>query len=161
MNADEIAALPYRPCVGMMICNREGNIFAGQRLDSAMDAWQMPQGGIEKGEDPQEAALRELGEETGIPSDAIDIVTRTPEWIPYDLPHYLVPKLWKGRYRGQKQIWFLMRFLGSDSLINIETKEPEFSRWCWLPPEDLLNKIVPFKRDTYETVIRTFQSQVS
>lgn len=160
MTPDQIAALPYRPCVGMMICNREGRIFAGQRLDSTMDAWQMPQGGIEDGEDPRDAALRELFEETGIPPEAVDVVTQTANWIPYDLPHYLVPKLWKGRYRGQKQIWFLMRFLGDDSQINIETEEQEFSRWCWLRPEDLLRKIVPFKRDTYETVIREFQTQV-
>lgn len=160
MNSDEINALPYRPCVGMMICNQRGGIFAGQRLDSSMDAWQMPQGGIEKDEDPREAALRELLEETGIPESAVNIVAKTNDWIPYDLPHYLVPRLWNGKYRGQKQLWFLMRFTGDDSQINIKTKHPEFSRWCWLPPEELLAKIVPFKRDTYEQVIREFQTQV-
>lgn len=160
LSVEHIEQLPYRPCVGIMLCNAHGGVFAGQRLDSHMDAWQMPQGGIEKGEDPQEAALRELTEETGIPSSAVDVVTRTQDWIPYDLPHALVPKLWKGRYRGQKQIWFLMRFLGNDGMINIQTETPEFSRWCWMPSHELLNKIVPFKRTTYEMVIREFKEQV-
>lgn len=160
MTRDQIEKLPYRPCVGIMICNLEGKIFAGQRLDSHMDAWQMPQGGIEEGEDAMDAALRELQEETGIPPDKVEILAETPDWIPYDLPHHLVPKLWKGRFRGQKQRWFLMRFLGSDTDINIETEDPEFSRWCWLPPEELLSRIVPFKRDTYERVIREFHAQV-
>lgn len=157
----DIAKLPYRPCVGIMLCNAQGGVFAGQRLDNYADAWQMPQGGIEKGEDPEVAALRELTEETGIPSDAVEVVTRTQDWIPYDLPTHLIPKLWNGKYRGQKQIWFLMRFLGSDDQINIETEHPEFSRWCWMPSGDLLDRIVPFKRETYERVIREFQTQIS
>jgi len=161
MNADDIQALPYRPCVGMMICNRDGQVFAGQRIDSALDAWQMPQGGVEPGEQPQEAALRELLEETGIPASAVEIIAETADWIPYDLPHHLVAKLWNGRYRGQKQRWFLMRFLGDDSQINIQTEHPEFNRWCWLPADELLSRIVPFKRDTYERVIREFHDQVA
>jgi putative (di)nucleoside polyphosphate hydrolase len=160
MTEDEILALPYRPCVGIMICNRDGGVFAGQRLDGASDAWQMPQGGVEKGERPEAAALRELEEETGIPAHAVNIVTETVDWIPYDLPHHLVPKLWKGRYRGQKQKWFLMRFNGDDTLININTEVPEFAAWAWLPPEKLLDLIVPFKRNTYERVIREFQAIV-
>ncbi len=160
MKPEDILALPYRPCVGIMLCNPYGSVFAGQRLDSSFDAWQMPQGGIEKGEDPQDAALRELEEETGVPASAVEVLAETSDWIPYDLPHHLVPKLWKGRYRGQKQRWFLLRFLGDDSLINIATKKPEFSHWCWLHPKELLKKIVPFKRDTYERVIREFVEKV-
>lgn len=161
MTEEEILALPYRPCVGMMICNHDGGVFAGQRLDGYGDAWQMPQGGVEKGEEPQAAALRELEEETGIPANMVTVEAETSDWIPYDLPHHLVPKLWKGRYRGQKQKWFLMRFNGDDALININTEEPEFSAWAWLPPEKLLQLIVPFKRDTYERVIREFQAKLS
>lgn len=160
MSPEEIATLPYRPCVGIMLVNATGGVFAGQRLDSSMDAWQMPQGGIEKDEEPDVAALRELEEETGIPPDAVEIVARTSDWIPYDLPTSLVPKLWKGRYRGQKQIWFLMRFLGNDDLVNIQTAEPEFARWCWMPSNSLLDNIVPFKRNTYEAVIREFKEQI-
>ncbi|MBV1863294.1 MAG: RNA pyrophosphohydrolase [Rhodobacteraceae bacterium] len=161
MTPEEIYALPYRPCVGLMVCNPNGGIFAGQRIDSAKDAWQMPQGGVEKGENPRDAALRELEEETGIPAFAVNVVAETQDWIPYDLPHQLVPKLWKGRYRGQKQRWFLLRFAGDDSLINIETKHPEFSSWRWLEPEELLANIVPFKKDTYLQVIREFQAQIT
>ncbi|PWE29335.1 RNA pyrophosphohydrolase [Maritimibacter sp. 55A14] len=161
MNADEIERLPYRPCVGVMVMNAEGRVFAGQRLDSTYDAWQMPQGGIEKGEDPQDAALRELGEETGIPPSAVEIVARTEEWIPYDLPHHLVPRLWGGKYKGQEQIWFLLRFTGDDSLIDIRTEHPEFSRWCWLEPDEVLERIVPFKRDTYAHVIAAFRPHFS
>ncbi|GLQ35398.1 RNA pyrophosphohydrolase [Amylibacter marinus] len=160
MTEEEIQNLPYRPCVGIMLCNQQGGIFAAQRLDGYPDAWQMPQGGVEKGEDPRAAALRELEEETGIPSDAVTVMAETEDWIPYDLPHHLIPKLWKGRYRGQKQRWFLMRFIGEDSQINIHTKEPEFSQWCWMPSAELLDRIVPFKRATYEQVIRQFQGQV-
>ncbi len=161
MTPEEISNLPYRPCVGLMVCNKDGGIFAGQRIDSSADAWQMPQGGVEKGEEPRAAALRELEEETGIPPEAVEVVAEIDDWIPYDLPHHLVPKLWKGRYRGQKQKWFLLRFTGDDSQINIQTKHPEFSRWCWLEPQELLAKIVPFKRDTYERVIREFHDQFS
>lgn len=160
MTEDEILALPYRPCVGIMLCNDQGRIFAGQRIDNASGAWQMPQGGVEKNEPPENAALRELEEETGIPPGAVKIITQTDDWIPYDLPHHLVPKLWKGRFRGQKQKWFLMRFIGEENVINIQTEEPEFSEWSWLDADNLLEAIVPFKRDTYENVIRQFKKKL-
>jgi len=154
---DEILALPYRPCVGLMVINKHGCIFAGKRLDNPGNAWQMPQGGVEEDEDPRAAALRELEEETGISNGSVAILAETKDWLPYDLPHYLVKKLWNGRYRGQKQRWFLMRFMGDDSEINIDTEIPEFSHWCWMPAADLLDSIVPFKRHTYELVIREFR----
>ena len=160
MTPDEIEKLPYRPCVGLVVMNRRGEIFAGQRLDNLSDAWQMPQGGVDEGEDPRDAALRELGEETGIAPDSIELVAQTADWIPYELPHDLVPKLWKGRFRGQTQQWFLMRFLGDDSEITIETPEPEFREWAWMAPETLIEKIVPFKRATYETVLAEFADRI-
>lgn len=159
MSPEEIAALPYRPCVGVMVVNRDGNVFAGQRLDNLADAWQMPQGGVDPGEDPRDAALRELEEETGIPAGAVEVVAETENWIPYDLPHDLVPKLWKGRYRGQEQKWFLLRFLGDDSLVNIETEHPEFREWRWVPRGALLDRIVPFKRHTYAQVFAAFEGK--
>ena len=153
---DDIAALPYRPCVGVMVINQDGLVFTGQRIDNHADAWQMPQGGVDKGENPRNAALRELEEETGIPATAVEVVAETDDWIPYDLPHDLVPKLWKGRYKGQEQKWFLLRFLGSDDLVNIETAEPEFRAWRWMDPQELPDRIVPFKCDTYVQVLRAF-----
>jgi putative (di)nucleoside polyphosphate hydrolase len=114
MTPEEIAKLPYRPCVGVMLVNDAGQVFVGQRFDSINAAWQMPQGGIEKGEVPQEAALRELAEETGVSADLVTVEGETEEWVHYDLPHDLVPKIWKGRYRGQEQKWFLLRFKGRD-----------------------------------------------
>ena len=160
MTEDDILALPYRPCVGLMVVNPTGKVWAGRRIDNAADAWQMPQGGVDPGEDPRAAALRELGEETSIPADAVEILAETRDWIPYDLPHDLVPKLWKGRYRGQEQKWFLMRFLGQDSHINIETEEPEFDRWAWLYPSEIYEKIVPFKRATYAEVFDQFSEHL-
>lgn len=159
MTPDEIAKLPYRPCVGLMVVNADGKVFAAQRIDSPGNnpAWQMPQGGIDPGEDPKTAALRELEEETGLTPDKVSILAETDDWLPYDLPHDLVPKLWKGRFRGQEQKYFLLRFNGDDSDINIDTEIPEFSTWTWMAMDDLLGNIVPFKRDTYTKVIEAFR----
>ncbi len=160
MTPDEIAKLPYRPCVGLMLMNAEGLIFVGQRNDRHKDAWQMPQGGVDKGEDPRDAALRELWEETGVTSDLVDIIAETAGWLPYDLPHDIVPKIWKGRYRGQEQKWYLMRFLGRDDQIDIATEHPEFTHWKWQDADRLIEEIVPFKRDVYKKVITEFSSLI-
>lgn len=161
MTAAEIAALPYRPCVGLVVMNRDGLVFAGQRLDNPGDAWQMPQGGIDPGETPLVAALRELGEETGIAATSVAVIAESPDWISYDLPVDLVPRIWKGRYRGQSQRWFLLRFLGEESEINIARPHPEFSTWAWMAPDALIARIVPFKRATYEQVFAGFEGKLA
>ena len=151
MTPEDIAKLPYRPCVGIVLA-KGSKVFAAQRIDNYRDAWQMPQGGVDPGEDPRTAALRELTEETSVPADLVTIQGETQGWIPYDLPHDLVPTLWKGRFRGQEQKWFLMAFHGTDADINIQTAEPEFSKWQWMSPKDVQDKIVPFKKHTYTQV---------
>ena len=157
MTPEEIAKLPYRPCVGVMLINGAGDVFVGQRIDNDAPAWQMPQGGVDKGEDPAAAALRELWEETGVTAELVEEVARTEEPVASDLPHELVPRIWKGRYRGQEQTWFLFRFLGDDEQVNIETRHPEFSEWRWLPAGELVENIVPFKRAVYAQVVEAFR----
>ncbi|MEP5728879.1 MAG: RNA pyrophosphohydrolase [Sulfitobacter sp.] len=160
MTPEEIEKLPYRPCAGVMLLNAQGEVFVGQRKDNHQAAWQMPQGGIDKGEAPETAALRELEEETGISRDLVDVIAQTEGWVPYELPHDLIGKLWKGKYRGQKQKWFLMRFKGRDDQVNIVTDHQEFSAWKWLPTQDLVANIVPFKRHVYETVLAEFEAHL-
>lgn len=150
------ASLPYRPCAGVMLMNREGHVFVGQRLDSTIEAWQMPQGGIDEGEDVYEAAIRELWEETGVAADKVELVAEAPEELQYDLPDDLIGKVWKGRWRGQRQRWFLFRFLGEDEDIDINTEHPEFRAWRWMLPVELPDAIVAFKRPLYEELLRVF-----
>jgi putative (di)nucleoside polyphosphate hydrolase len=161
--------LPYRPCVGVMVLNRDGLVWAGRRIalaDSEMSGtdmlWQMPQGGIDENEDPPPAALRELHEETGIRS--VSLIAETPGWVLYDLPEHLVGVALKGKYRGQKQKWFAFRFEGEDSEIAIDPPpgghEPEFDAWAWKPMEELPGLIVPFKRKVYEEVVAHFRHLV-
>ena len=150
-------ALPYRPAAGVMLLNREGKVFVAQRLDSTLEAWQMPQGGLDEGEDAKTGALRELEEETGIPPDLVEIIARCPADLFYDLPDDLVGKMWKGKWRGQRQSWFLARFTGRDEDIDLATEHPEFRAWKWAEPEDLPAFIVPFKKKLYEDVLAAFR----
>ena len=146
----------YRRGVGVMLLNSEGKVFVGARIDNTDEAWQMPQGGIDKGEEPWATALRELEEETGIQPHLVERVADCAERLKYDLPEALRGKLWGGKYAGQDQDWYLARFLGRDSEINIATKHPEFREWKWIEPEQLPDLIVPFKRDLYRQLLDEF-----
>lgn len=147
--------LPYRPCVGVMLLNRDGAVFVGRRIDQTMEGWQMPQGGIDPGESPADAALRELKEETGI--EKVRILREMEDWLAYDLPPHLLGVALHGKYRGQRQKWIAMRFEGQDSEIDVNTPEPEFAHWKWLAIEALPRMVVPFKRDTYARVLTAFE----
>jgi len=146
----------YRPAVGVMLLNAERKVWVGQRLDNSLEAWQMPQGGLDDGEEPLQGALRELEEETGIGRELVELVARATEELTYDLPPDLVGKVWKKNWLGQRQTWFLMRFLGRDEDVNIETAEPEFRAWKWSEPAELPAMIVPFKEQLYHDVLRVF-----
>ena len=148
----------YRPCVGIMLLNEENRILTGQRLDHISTAWQMPQGGIEKDETVLKAAYRELEEETSIEKEMVQVLAVSTNWLNYDLPSDLVPKLWNGSYKGQTQKWFLMRYFGRDTDINLRTKTPEFSSWRWSSPQELVASIVPFKKGVYETIVDEFKA---
>ncbi len=164
MTEEELAALPYRPCAGIMLANRDGKIFVGQRTDNQnspwADCWQMPQGGVDKGEDPQAAAHRELFEETGIPPELATILAVSEREHFYDLPDDLLGKIWGGKYRGQRQHWFLMRFVGDDSAIRIDTKDPEFRAWQWVDAGRLTELIVPFKKEIYRSLLKEFSALI-
>ena len=153
--------LPYRPCVGVTLINPQGLIFVGRRLDAKEEAWQMPQGGIDPGEKPRATALRELAEETGIPADAVSFIAKTHHWLTYDLPPELLGKIWGGKYRGQRQKWFLYRFTGTDDQVNLAQEHPEFAEWRWMAADQMLTSIVPFKREVYEQVIKAFRAYLA
>lgn len=149
---------PYRPCVGIVLANHQRKILVGQRLDNSVEAWQMPQGGIDDGETPFEAGMREMLEEVG--TNKASYVAEHPEWLDYDIPEGLANSLWDGRFRGQTQKWLLFRFDGDDSDINIATDIPEFRAWKWAEPEVLPDLAVPFKRDVYKGVLSAFIDQL-
>ena len=157
MNHD-FSALPYRPCVGVMLLNPAGEVFVGKRIDNRdSDFWQMPQGGIDDGEELHQAALRELWEETGVQAPHVDLIATTRNELLYDLPDELLGRLWGGRYRGQRQHWLLGRFLGEDGDIRIDAHDPaEFCAWKWVRPVLLPELIVPFKRPVYEALLEEF-----
>ncbi len=160
--ASDPSKLPYRPCVGVALFNRQGLVWIGRRRDKQNDEgigqwWQMPQGGIDAGENPAQAAMRELKEETGVTS--AEVIAEAPEWLTYDLPAHLIGISWKGRYRGQKQKWFAYRFFGEDTEIDISGigHKAEFDEWRWVPITDLPDLIVPFKRGVYVAVVSAFR----
>jgi putative (di)nucleoside polyphosphate hydrolase len=150
----------YRRGVGVMLLNTDKQVWVGRRIDNPTDAWQMPQGGIDEGEDPWATALRELEEETGIPPHLVIRVSECAERLRYDLPPELQGKLWGGKWKGQVQDWYLCRFFGRDSDVNIATEHPEFSDWKWVDPAELPGLIVPFKRDLYRRLLAEFRDHL-
>jgi putative (di)nucleoside polyphosphate hydrolase len=157
MGGPDSATLHYRPAVGIMLLNRHGEVFVGHRIDMpAMPAWQMPQGGVDPGETPRQAAMRELEEEIG--TAKVDILAESRVWLKYDLPVELAGGIWGGRYRGQRQKWFVMRFTGSDGDINLATEHPEFDAWQWVAPDRLPDLIVLFKRQLYIDILAEFRA---
>lgn len=151
---ETLRQLPLRPCVGITLFNAEGLVFTGKRLDTSVEAWQMPQGGIDEGEAAEAAAFRELEEETGITSARI--LEKMPDYVDYNLPDELLGKALRGKYRGQRQEWYAMAFEGDEAEVNIVTEHQEFGEWRWLPLEELPHVIVPFKKAVYEQVVTAF-----
>lgn len=154
--------LAYRPCVGIMLVNAAGLVFVGRRIDNREgDWWQMPQGGIDKGEAPRDAALRELAEEVGARPEHVSLIDTMREPVRYDLPEELMGKLWGGKYRGQEQVWYLARFTGTDADIDLDAHDPpEFCDWKWVEPDQLPDLIVPFKKRVYRAVLEEFRDLI-
>jgi putative (di)nucleoside polyphosphate hydrolase len=146
----------YRRGVGVMLINADGLVWVGRRIDNRDEAWQMPQGGLDKGEAPWDGALRELEEETGIAPGRVEKIADHPQQLRYDIPEAIAAKLWGGKWKGQVQDWYLVRFLGNDEDVDIATKHPEFSHWKWVSPDLLPELIVPFKRDLYRAILAGF-----
>ena len=146
---------PYRNCVGLLVINKSRNVFVGKRIDSSLNAWQMPQGGIEPDEDPKSAGIREMEEEIG--TSNVKLIGEMSEWLNYDIPEKLSHRLWGGKYRGQTQKWLAFKFLGNDNEINIKTKDPEFKEWRWEHHKNLPELAVPFKKEIYKKVIKEFE----
>jgi putative (di)nucleoside polyphosphate hydrolase len=146
----------YRPGVGIILLNSARLVWVGQRFGATSDAWQMPQGGIDAGESAEAAALRELAEETGVTPRLVEIIAASSGWHQYDLPPELTKRAWGGRYRGQRQKWYVMRFLGSDSDVDIATEDAEFSEWRWCEAAELVDNIIDFKRPLYAALVREF-----
>ncbi len=153
-----IKKLPYRPGVGLMIVNNNFEVFVGKRIDTKTESWQMPQGGIDEGEKTRDAVLREMKEEIG--TDLAEIIAETKQWYHYDLPYHMIGKLWDGRFRGQRQKWFLLKYFGADVDININHHHPEFNEWKWVKMEELPQIIVPFKKNLYISVIEEFRDVI-
>tara|TARA_X000000950_G_scaffold119751_1_gene150048 strand:- start:2269 stop:2742 length:474 start_codon:yes stop_codon:yes gene_type:complete len=148
----------FRPNVGMMILSKSNQIFVGKRIDHPSEFWQMPQGGIDKDENPSIASLREMEEEVGIKKNKVELLAQSSDWYYYSLPKDLAETIWKGKYKGQRQMWFLYKFTGSDQDINIRTEHPEFSDWKWVNKDFLVPNIVPFKKATYSKVLEEFKN---
>ncbi len=153
MSAPGAPPRPYRAGVGIVLLNDRGLVFVGRRSDTP-GAWQMPQGGIDRGETPREAAIRELEEETG--TDKAEFVAESRGWLSYDLPPQIAARVWRGRYRGQRQKWFVFRFTGTDANIDLNPRRPEFDAWKWVPPAEIAAQIVPFKRALYRALLEEF-----
>lgn len=150
------ASLPYRKGVGIILINKDKQIFVGKRIDTRVGGWQMPQGGIDDGEDPEQAVLRELEEEVG--TNKVEIIASSKDWFHYDLPDDLIGKMWSGKYRGQQQKWFVLKFLGDDKDINLSTEIPEFENFKWVMPDELVDMIVSFKKELYKNITKEFKN---
>tara|TARA_B100001057_G_scaffold88906_1_gene85097 strand:- start:1140 stop:1613 length:474 start_codon:yes stop_codon:yes gene_type:complete len=148
----------FRPNVGMMILSESNKIFVGKRIDHPSEFWQMPQGGIDNDENPSIASLREMEEEVGLKKNKVELITQSSDWYYYYLPKDLAETMWKGKFKGQRQMWFLYKLIGSDQDINIHTKHPEFSDWKWVNKDFLVPNIVPFKKKTYTKVLEEFKN---